>query len=186
VGDWHSTEWFPILTAGQRYVISLKGFLLRIHPNCCRTLVWLKISHELCDANFKGGSTMQWSKVPKAGLFVIGLSVAALFSAPDQARAATSEADAFRQAGRIIIETPFGPAVQQSLPAGPLGAGSSVLTTDPLLKLAHCCHAHPVAPYDSHCCHPATTVYVAPVYGYGAAGVRGVSRRTSRRVSRRR
>lgn len=53
-------------------------------------------------------------------------------------------------------------------------------------KIAHCCHAHPVSPYDSHCCHPSTTVYVAPRYGVGPASVRGVSRRTSRRVSRRR
>lgn len=57
------------------------------------------------------------------------------------------------------------------------------------LKLVHCCHAHPYAPYDNYCCHPqSTTVYVAPrpVYGVGPASVRGVSRRTSRRVSRRR
>lgn len=57
------------------------------------------------------------------------------------------------------------------------------------LQFAHCCHAHPYAPYDNYCCHPqSTTVYVAPrpVYGVGPASVRGVSRRTSRRVSRRR
>ena len=128
---------------------------------------------------------MQWSKAPKAGLFVIGLSVAAMFSAPDQARAATSEADAFQQADRIIIETPFGPAIQQGLLADMPGTRDSVFTKDPVLKLAHCCHAHPLPPYDAYCCHGGTTVYVAPRYGYGAVGVRGVSRRTSRRTSRR-
>jgi len=140
---------------------------------------------------------MQWINAPKAGLFVIGLSVAALFSAPDQARAATPEADALRQADRIIIETPFGPTIQQGLPADMLGTRASVLTQDPVLKLAHCCHPHPLPPYDNYCCHPAATtvyvaprygygaVYVAPRYGYGAASVRGGSRRTSRRTSRR-
>lgn len=54
-------------------------------------------------------------------------------------------------------------------------------------QVAHCCHAHPYSPYDNYCCHPpSTTVYVAPAYGVGPASVRGVSRRTSRRVSRRR
>ena len=130
---------------------------------------------------------MSWSEAPKAGLFVIGLSVAALLSAPDQARAATSQADAYLQTGQITIGTPFGPAIQQGLPADMLGTSTSVLTKDPVLKLAHCCHAHPYSPYDSYCCHPRSgAVYVAPRYGYGAAGVRGVSRRTSRRVSRRR
>jgi hypothetical protein len=129
---------------------------------------------------------MQWSKAPKAGLFIIGLSVAALFSAPDQARAAMPETDALQQIDRSAAGAPFSPEGLQTLPADMLGTRDSVLTKDPVLKLVHCCHAHPVAPYDSHCCHPSTTVYVAPVYGYGAVGVRGVSRRTSRRVSRRR
>lgn len=54
-------------------------------------------------------------------------------------------------------------------------------------KVAHCCHAHPYTPYDNYCCHePSSTVYVAPAYGVGPASVRGVARRTSRRVSRRR
>jgi hypothetical protein len=57
------------------------------------------------------------------------------------------------------------------------------------LILAHCCHAHPLPPYDRYCCH--SGAYVAPGYGYyGVAGVRGtsrrVARRTTRRVSRRR
>ncbi len=66
-------------------------------------------------------------------------------------------------------------------------------------KIAHCCHPHPYVPYDDYCCHGpsagyvvprayvAPRVYVAPrAYGVGAASVRGTSRRTSRRVSRRR
>lgn len=54
-----------------------------------------------------------------------------------------------------------------------------------LIQLAHCCHAHPVYPYDQNCCHPPTTTYVAPAYGVGPASVRGTSRRTARRTSRR-
>jgi hypothetical protein len=58
------------------------------------------------------------------------------------------------------------------------------------LILAHCCHAHPLPPYDSYCCHSGAVV-VTPGYGYyGVTGVRGtsrrVARRTTRRVSRRR
>jgi hypothetical protein len=54
------------------------------------------------------------------------------------------------------------------------------------LLFAHCCHDHPVAPYDQNCCHPpSSTVYVAPAYGVGPASVRGASRRTARRTSRR-
>jgi hypothetical protein len=128
--------------------------------------------------------------LPKISKFLAATALATILTAmvftPDKARAATAEADALRQADRIIIETPFGPAIQQGLPADMLGTRDSVLTEDPVLKLVHCCHAHSYPPFDSHCCHPATTVYVAPRYGYGAAGVRGVSRRTSRRVSRRR
>ncbi len=140
----------------------------------------------LADGLLQGGNTMKCALAPKTGLFVIALGVAALFSAPDQARAATSEADAFRPTGQTMIGAPFGSAIQQGLPADMLCTRDSVLTKDPVLRLVHCCHAHPVAPYDSHCCHGGTTVYVAPRYGYGAAGVRGTSRRTSRRVSRRR
>ena len=128
---------------------------------------------------------MQFSKAPKAGLLVIGLSIAALFSVPDQARAATSQADTLRQADRITIGAPLGSAIQLGLPAVLLGTRDSVLTKDPVLKLVHCCHGHPLYPYDSHCCHSSGTVYVAPRYGYGAAGVRGTARRTSRRTSRR-
>jgi hypothetical protein len=60
-------------------------------------------------------------------------------------------------------------------------------TTD--LLLVHCCHAHPLPPYDGYCCHSGAVV-VAPGAYYGPAGVVGtsrrVARRTSRRVSRRR
>ena len=125
---------------------------------------------------------MKWLKFMKGACLVAALGVTALLGAPDVARAATPEADALRQSD----QSTFGSAIQQTLPAGLLGTRDSVLTKDPVLKLVHCCHAHTYPPFDSNCCHPATTVYVAPRYGYGAAGVRGVSRRTSRRVSRRR
>jgi hypothetical protein len=36
---------------------------------------------------FKEGNTMQWNKILGAGLFTIGLSIPAFFSAPDVARA---------------------------------------------------------------------------------------------------
>ncbi len=81
-------------------------------------------------------------------------------------------------------------------------ANAAPATTRPLppqeFKIAHCCHPHPYSPYDDYCCHPPSAgVYVAPrvyaprvyaprVYGVGPASVRGVSRRTSRRVYRRR
>ena len=57
------------------------------------------------------------------------------------------------------------------------------------ILLVHCCHSHPLPPYDSYCCHSGATVVVTPGY-YGPASVRGqsrrVARRTTRRVSRRR
>ncbi len=128
--------------------------------------------------------------LPKISKFLAAKALATILTAmvftPDKARAATSEADAFRPTGQATIGAPFGSAIQQGLPADMLGTRDSVLTKGPVLKLVHCCHAHSYPPFDSHCCHPATTVYVAPRYGYGAASVRGVSRRTSRRVSRRR
>jgi hypothetical protein len=58
------------------------------------------------------------------------------------------------------------------------------------LILVHCCHAHPLPPYDAYCCHSGAAY--GGYYGgyYGPAGVVGtsrrVARRTSRRVSRRR
>jgi hypothetical protein len=127
--------------------------------------------------------------LPKISKFLAATALATILTAmvlaPDQARAATSQADTLRQADRITIGAPFISAIEQGLPAGLLGTRDSVLTQDPVLKLVHCCHAHPLPPYDAYCCHGGTTVYVAPRYGYGAAGVRGVSRRTSRRTSRR-
>jgi len=127
--------------------------------------------------------------LPKISKFLVATALATILTAmvlaPDQARAATSEADAFRPTGQTMIGVPFGSAIQQGLPADMLGTRDSVLTKDAVLKLVHCCHAHPYSPYDAYCCHGGTTVYVAPRYGYGAVGVRGVSRRTSRRTSRR-
>ena len=92
-------------------------------------------------------------------------------------------------------------ALPEELPAAPM-VSPIVEMTSMQLKFArpdmpageplliHCCHAHPLPPYDAYCCHAGGAVVVAPGYGYGAAGVRGqsrrVSRRTSRRVSRRR
>ncbi len=56
--------------------------------------------------------------------------------------------------------------------------------------LVHCCHAHPLPPYDSYCCHSGGAYYgAAAPYGYAGSvrrQSRRVSRRTSRRVSRRR
>jgi hypothetical protein len=61
-----------------------------------------------------------------------------------------------------------------------------------VLQLAHCCHAHPMPPYDAYCCHAPAAVVVPPAYGYyggsayyGAGGVVGQTRRVARRTSRR-
>ncbi len=139
---------------------------------------------------------MKWLKFMKGACLVAALGVTALLGAPDVARAATPDADALQQSERSTNGAPFGSAIQQTLPADRAGSASGALTKDPILKLVHCCHAHPYYPYDSHCCHPSGGgVYVAPRYGYGAvaprygygaASVRGTARRTSRRVSRRR
>lgn len=88
-------------------------------------------------------------------------------------------------------------AMPEELPAAPLARMTSIEPSftrqdKPILRpfLVHCCHAHPLPPYDAYCCHSGGAVVVAPGYAYGAAGVVGtsrrVSRRTSRRVSRRR
>jgi hypothetical protein len=82
-----SRAFFNRLSHKRAYVISLKGFPLSIQPNWRRTCTRSNISHELRDANFKGGNTMHWSKISAAGLFVIGLTMPALFTAPDVARA---------------------------------------------------------------------------------------------------
>jgi len=52
-------------------------------------------------------------------------------------------------------------------------------------RVAHCCHSHPRPPYDRYCCHSGAA-YVAPVYRRNVGSVRRSSRRTGRRVSRRR
>jgi hypothetical protein len=94
-------------------------------------------------------------------------------------------------------------ATTDQLPAAPITTAASTpsrliasnsVPIDTLL--AHCCHAHPLPPYDSYCCHSgdavymAPTVYAAPGYRYGAPSVRAqsrrVARRSGRRVSRRR
>jgi hypothetical protein len=88
-------------------------------------------------------------------------------------------------------------ALPEELPAAPMVEMTGMLTiVQPdspanLMLLAHCCHPHPLPPYDNYCCHSGGVV-VAPGYGgyYGVTGVRGqsrrVARRTTRRVSRRR
>jgi hypothetical protein len=87
-------------------------------------------------------------------------------------------------------------ALPEELPAAPLDNVRSMHPTSALLDssttnlfLAHCCHAHPLYPHDSYCCHSGGVV-VAPGAYYGPVGVRGtsrrVARRTVRRVSRRR
>ena len=131
---------------------------------------------------------MQWIKAPIAGLFVMGLSAVVLLSASEMATAATAKADALWQVNRTTIGAAVSSQIQQGLPGDRQDSGIKAVTEDPVLKLVHCCHAHPYYPYDSHCCHApgGATVYVAPRYGYDAASVRGVSRRTSRRVGRRR
>jgi hypothetical protein len=88
-------------------------------------------------------------------------------------------------------------ALPEQLPAAPTASFASLqsqlLVQDSRPRetlLVHCCHAHPLPPYDAYCCHSGRSVYVAPGYRYGATSVRAqsrrVSRRTSRRVSRRR
>jgi len=95
----------------------------------------------------------------------------------------------------------FAVALPEELPAAPIVRMTSIQPTFERTQtetrraealLVHCCHAHPLPPYDGYCCHSGGAVYVQPGYGYGygAASVRGqsrrVARRTSRRVSRRR
>ena len=75
-------------------------------------------------------------------------------------------------------------------PLSPSALASGAL--QPEVHQVHCCHAHPLPPYDRYCCHSsgvyvAPPVYVAPTYaGSVRRQSRRVSRRTSRRVSRRR
>jgi hypothetical protein len=116
-----------------------------------------------------------------------GLGAITLLGAPDAATAATFEADVVQQADKLSNGTPFVLALQKDLPADRTGSGSENKTIIPAIKLAHCCHAHPIRPYDAYCCHGGGggVVVVVPRYGYGAVGVRGVSRRTSRRTTRR-
>jgi hypothetical protein len=80
---------------------------------------------------------MQWSRRPKAGLLIVGLSVAALFSAPDATRAATPETAALEQSDGSTNGVAFSPEVLQALPADRAGTISGILTKDPVLKLVH-------------------------------------------------
>lgn len=88
-------------------------------------------------------------------------------------------------------------ALPEQLPAAPTVNVTSMRPTFVLPDLSatdltrvHCCHAHPLPPYDSYCCHSGAAVVVVPGGYYGPAGVVGtsrrVARRTGRRVSRRR
>jgi hypothetical protein len=75
-----------------------------------------------------------------------------------------------------------------TIPASPAPGLKLAFVPDSLpsdLLLVHCCHAHPLYPYDSYCCHSGGAVVVAPGAYYGAAGVRGTARRTARRTTRR-
>lgn len=86
-------------------------------------------------------------------------------------------------------------AVPNPSTAAPLAAGiggqiGPVNTEMPQgrIVLAHCCHPHPLPPYDNYCCHSGGAYVYAPG-GYAGSvrrQSRRVSRRTSRRVSRRR
>ena len=91
-------------------------------------------------------------------------------------------------------------AMPDQLPAAPTATFASLqsqlILQDSRSKemlLVHCCHAHPLPPYDLYCCHAGGSVYVRPGYRYGgyyggyygAASVRGQARRVARRTSRR-
>ncbi|MDH3581659.1 MAG: hypothetical protein OEM91_13670 [Hyphomicrobiales bacterium] len=96
----------------------------------------------------------------------------------------------FNPAGLRALHLSAAVAAVLVVEAPPANSADRLATVDRAaeFRVAHCCHAHPYAPYDNYCCHPAsTTVYVAPrpVYGVGPASVRGVARRTSRRTARR-
>src|SRR5215212_4613408 len=94
----------------------------------------------------------------------------------------------------LTLAVAFAVAIPEDLSALPVISGdkqpafirSELLPSD--LLLVHCCHGHPLPPYDRYCCHSGGAYYGGAYYG--AAGVRGssrrVARRTTRRVSRRR
>src|SRR5688572_30574709 len=87
----------------------------------------------------------------------------------------------------LALEPALGAGVEKLAMMQPAVASPELLTTD--LIFIHCCHSHPLPPYDGYCCHSGAVV-VAPGAYYGPAGVVGtsrrVARRTGRRVSRRR
>jgi hypothetical protein len=82
-------------------------------------------------------------------------------------------------------------AMPDQLPAAPASTQFRSIASTPgasEMLLAHCCHAHPLPPYDSYCCHSGAAYVGRAVYGAPSvrAQSRQVARRTSRRVSRRR
>ena len=87
----------------------------------------------------------------------------------------------------LALEPALGAGMEKLAMMQPAAVTPELLATD--LIFIHCCHAHPLPPYDSYCCHSGAVV-VAPGAYYGPVGVVGtsrrVARRTSRRVSRRR
>jgi hypothetical protein len=111
----------------------------------------------------------------KVTCLAAGMGAITLLGAPIAATAATLDADVAQQENGASYEL----ALMMGVPVGVTGSA-----TTPVIELVHCCHAHPIPPYDSHCCHGGAVV-VVPAYGYGAVGVRGVSRRTARRTTRR-
>ena len=128
-------------------------------------------------------NNMSGRKVTLRSWIVICSIFAVLLCAPDLARAA-AVIDTNQQTDQATRGSMFSAEIQRSFSGTELDYRTRTETEDPILKLVHCCHAHPIYPYDRYCCH-SSGVYVAPRYGVGAASVRGVSRRTSRRTSRR-
>lgn len=125
----------------------------------------------------------------RPNLLVLALSFLTLICVSSVSNAATQANSVASQEQSSTNGVAVSSQALQTLSADQAESASDIRTNSPMLNLVHCCHAHPYPPYDTYCCHPpSTTIYVAPrpVYGVGAASVRGTSRRTARRVSRRR
>ena len=71
-------------------------------------------------------------------------------------------------AGSVLL---FQPIATSSAVAGTTMSPAKVIFPKLNLLLVHCCHAHPVHPYDSYCCHPpgayAARAAVGAAVGYG-------------------
>ncbi len=82
-------------------------------------------------------------------------------------------------AGLIGLSTVNLPSVATAAPIN-LGVSSvnTTLSSNMLgdLTLVHCCHNHPLPPYDAYCCHSAGAYVVGGAVAYGA--YRGVRRAT--------